>query len=87
MTSTTIRLLGGTLAWPLKATAQQTNVERQVRIGMVSPVRPTAILKAFRDELRARGYVEGQNLTIDVRYVSGRTRAWLKTKNPDFQRR
>ena len=21
------------------------------------------------------------------RYVSGRTRAWLKTKNPDFQRR
>ena len=24
---------------------------------------------------------------IGSRYVSGRTRAWLKTKNPDFQRR
>jgi ATP-dependent DNA ligase len=23
---------------------------------------------------------------IGSRYVSGRTRAWLKTKNPDFQR-
>ena len=24
---------------------------------------------------------------VGSRYVSGRTRAWLKTKNPDFQRR
>jgi bifunctional non-homologous end joining protein LigD len=24
---------------------------------------------------------------IGSRYVSGRTRAWLKTKNPDFERR
>jgi bifunctional non-homologous end joining protein LigD len=24
---------------------------------------------------------------IGSRYVSGRTRAWLKTKNPDFARR
>jgi hypothetical protein len=24
---------------------------------------------------------------IGSRYVSGRTRAWLKTKNPDFRRR
>jgi bifunctional non-homologous end joining protein LigD len=24
---------------------------------------------------------------IDSRYVSGRTRAWLKTKNPDFEGR
>ena len=24
---------------------------------------------------------------IGSRYVSGRTRAWLKTKNPDFEQR
>ena len=24
---------------------------------------------------------------IDSRYVSGRTRVWLKTKNPNFERR
>ena len=29
------------------------------------------MLKAFRDEMRARGYVEGQNLTIIVRWPRG----------------
>src|SRR6476661_1597460 len=67
-----IRLLGGISAWPIMAAAQQTNVGRQVRIGMISAVPPTAAMfKAFREELRDRGYVEGQNLTIDVRWPRG----------------
>ena len=67
-----ISLLGGITAWPIVAAAQQTNVGRQVRIGIVAAVPPTAaMLKAFRDELRDRGYVEGQNLTIDVRWPRG----------------
>jgi putative tryptophan/tyrosine transport system substrate-binding protein len=67
-----ISLLGGITVWPMVAAAQQTDVGRQVRIGMVSAVPPTAaMLKAFRDELRDRGYVEGQNLTIDIRWPRG----------------
>ena len=31
--------------------------------------------------------LEGIVKRIRSRYVSGRTRAWLKTKNPDFERR
>src|SRR5262245_7831481 len=67
-----ISLLGGIAAWPRLASAQQPDVGRQVRIGLVAAVQPTAaMLKAFRDELRDRGYVEGQNLTIDVRWPRG----------------
>jgi hypothetical protein len=35
----------------------------------VSP--PAAYLAAFREGLRERGYVEGQNLSIDVRWPPG----------------
>ena len=67
-----ISLLGGIAAWPRLASAQQPDVGRHVRIGLVAAVSPTvAMLKAFRDELRDRGYVEGQNLTIDVRWPRG----------------
>jgi len=67
-----ITFVGGIIAWPIVAAAQQTNVGRQVRIGLVAAVPPTAaMLKAFRDELREWGYVEGQNLTIDVPWPRG----------------
>src|SRR6516164_10486942 len=64
-----ITLLGGTAAWPLAAVAQQPKVWR---IGFLAPVPPTpVILSVFRDSLRGRGYVEGQNLSIDVRWPQG----------------
>src|SRR6516164_8372960 len=64
-----ITLLGGTAAWPLAAVAQQPKVWR---IGVLAPVPPTPVmLSAFRDSLRGRGYVEGQNLSIDVRWPQG----------------
>ena len=65
-----ITLLGGAAAgWPLAARAQQPKVWR---IGVLAPVPPTpAMLSAFRDGLRGRGYVEGQNLSIDVRWPQG----------------
>jgi putative ABC transport system substrate-binding protein len=65
-----IRLLGGaTIAWPVVARAQQPKVWR---IGVLAPVPPTpATLSAFRDGMRERGYVEGQNLSIDVRWPQG----------------
>src|SRR3974390_883005 len=65
-----IVLLGGAAAaWPLAARAQQPKVWR---IGVLAPVPPTPVmLSAFRDGLRGRGYVEGQNLSIDVRWPQG----------------
>jgi putative ABC transport system substrate-binding protein len=64
-----IGLLGGAATWPFAARAQQPKVWR---IGVLSPVPPTpATLSAFRDGMRGRGYVEGQNLSIDVRWPQG----------------
>ena len=68
-----ISLLGGAAAtWPLMATAQQTDGGRKVRIGLIAAVPPTpAMIQAFLEAMRERGYVEGQNLTIDVRWPKG----------------
>ena len=64
-----IALLGGTAAWPIAARAQQPKVWR---IGVLAAVPPIpAMLSAFRDGMRGRGYVEGQNLSIDVRWPQG----------------
>ena len=64
-----IGLVGGAAAWPLAARAQQPKVWR---IGLLAPSPPTAtMLSALRDGLREHGYVEGQNLFIDVRWSQG----------------
>jgi putative ABC transport system substrate-binding protein len=64
-----ITLIGGATAWPLVAVAQQPKVWR---IGVLAAVPPTpAMLSAFRDGMRGRGYAEGQNLSIDVRWPQG----------------
>jgi putative tryptophan/tyrosine transport system substrate-binding protein len=65
-----ITLVGGAgFAWPLAAVAQQPKVRR---IGVLAPVPPTPVmLSAFRYGMRERGYVEGQNLSIDVRWPQG----------------
>jgi putative tryptophan/tyrosine transport system substrate-binding protein len=65
-----ITLIGwAAAAWPLAGRAQQPKVWR---IGVLAAVPPTpAMLSAFRDGMRERGYVEGQNLSIDVRWPQG----------------
>ena len=66
-----IAALGGAAAWPLVARAQQVTA-RQVRVGLITPTPLTAsMLSAFRDGMRERGYVEGQNLSIAVRWPQG----------------
>ena len=50
---------------PLRAAAQ----EKQFRIELISAAPPTPeILGAFRDAMRERGYIEGQNVAFDVRW-------------------
>src|SRR6516162_2994289 len=64
-----IALIGGAAGWPLAAVAQQPKVWR---IGVLARLPLMhATLSAFRDGMRGRGYVEGQNLSIDVRWPQG----------------
>jgi len=63
--------LGLAAAWPLVARAQQAaSTVRQV--GLIGAAPPTpAMLNAFRDGMRERGYIEGQNLSVAVRWPQG----------------
>jgi putative tryptophan/tyrosine transport system substrate-binding protein len=54
--------------WPIAALAQK----GQFRIALVSAVPPTPeMLSAFRDGMRQRGYIEGQNVTLHIRWPGG----------------
>jgi putative ABC transport system substrate-binding protein len=66
-------IAGSVAAWPLAASAQQpASTVRQPRVGILSASPPTpAMLNAFREGMRERGYIEGQNLSIDVRWPKG----------------
>jgi putative tryptophan/tyrosine transport system substrate-binding protein len=69
-----ITLLGGAVvssaAWPLAALAQQPS--KIARVGFFRQAGPDEKdFNAFRSGLRAQGYIEGQNLTIDQRYAAG----------------
>ena len=57
-----ITLLGGAVAWPIAARAQQ---NRTYRLGCLVPVpRNAPAVIAFFDELRRGGFVEGRNLVV-----------------------
>jgi putative ABC transport system substrate-binding protein len=69
-----ITLLGGAaFAWPFPVRAQQPPTPvKQARVGVLAVSPPTpAMLNAFREGMRERGYIEGQNLSIDVRWSQG----------------
>jgi putative tryptophan/tyrosine transport system substrate-binding protein len=60
-------LIGGaTVAWPLSIAAQEAG--RTYRLGCLLPLsRDAPINVAFFDELRRRGFIEGQNLVVEYR--------------------
>ena len=62
-----IGLIGGATAWSHWARAQQP-AGKIWRIGFLGATPPTqAMISALRDGLRERGYLDGQNLLVDIR--------------------
>jgi putative ABC transport system substrate-binding protein len=60
--------IGTTAAWPLTAHAQP----RPARIVVLTTVAPPpGTIEAFCDGMRQRGYVDGQNILIEVRWPQG----------------
>jgi putative tryptophan/tyrosine transport system substrate-binding protein len=61
-----IALMGASVAWPFTALAQDPG--RTYRLGCLLPAtRDVPVNAAFLDKFRRRGFVEGQNLTIEWR--------------------
>jgi putative ABC transport system substrate-binding protein len=68
-----ITLLGGAVAWPLAARAQQSGPMRRVGVLMAVPESDSeyqAFLAAFREELQKLGWTEGRNIRIDIRWAT-----------------
>jgi putative ABC transport system substrate-binding protein len=65
-----IRLIGGAVAaWPIVAHAQRTVLPR---IGVLVPASPEPFWSEFRAGLRERGFVEGQNIALELRSGQGK---------------
>src|SRR3712207_1054509 len=73
-------LVGGGATLLLLPSARAQTVSRMRRIALVHPSRPAVLMaetgpatwRAFFAELRQRGFVEGQNLTVERRSAEGR---------------
>src|SRR2546423_10733985 len=74
-----ITLLGGAAAWPFVSRAQEVeprarSADRPARIAHVNFISAAVAqpyVRAFRNGLRALGWIEGRNVTIEERFGEG----------------
>jgi putative ABC transport system substrate-binding protein len=65
--------LGGTAGvFPLRARTQPATLPRIGYVSGRSYATDAHLLQAFREGLKSMGYIDGQNVTIDVRWADGR---------------
>ena len=65
-----IIMLGGAVAWPLMAQAQQPTISVIGLLGSATANEWTPYVKAFHQGLRDAGYVEGENVAIEARWAN-----------------
>jgi putative tryptophan/tyrosine transport system substrate-binding protein len=61
----------GALAAPLAVEGQPGSVLRRIGVLTLSVAFSTPTFEAFRQGLRDQGYVEGQNITLELRFADG----------------
>ena len=68
-----ITLLGGAVAWPVAARAQQHQRVRRIGVlmGVVDDAEGQARVKALQQGLHELGWIEGRNVRIDYRWTGG----------------
>jgi len=64
-------IIGSAIAWPLTARAQQPPMPVIGFLGTASANGYDAFLASFRDGLKAAGFVEGRDATIEYRWAEG----------------
>ena len=70
-----LALIGGAAAgWPLAAHAQQ--APKAARLGYLAPASNPDLQQALLGGLRDLGYVEGQNLAIEYRFMLGQAKSY-----------
>jgi putative ABC transport system substrate-binding protein len=67
-----ISLLGGAVAWPLAARAQQPAMPIVGLVGPRSPEESTRLGAAFRKALNETGYIEAQNVMVEYHWLEGK---------------
>ena len=68
-------LVGAALAYPATARAQDSTQEFYRIFWLSTQSQPDPFLDGFREGLRARGYVEGKNLVLELHYAIGNPQA------------
>jgi ABC-type uncharacterized transport system substrate-binding protein len=76
-----ITLLGGAVAWPLKARAQQAKAATIGLLGTGTAAAQSQWTTAFVQRMRELGWVEGRNLAIEYRWAEGRTERLAELAN------